>query len=125
MGKKILVVDDEPLVVKILEKRLKKEDYEVESCIDGKEAILYLSQKVPDLIILDLMMPHVDGMHVAEYLAANERTKRIPMIVYTVFDEESEQVKSVLSGAIGGHRVYLGKQVQAEILLEKIRSFIG
>jgi signal transduction histidine kinase len=81
--KRVLVVDDEPDQVALISKLLREEGYQTAKAYDGQEAIESVKRSRPDLIILDLMMPNVDGFDVIEYLKGGEETKEIPIIVLT------------------------------------------
>lgn len=81
--KRILVVDDEPDMVLIIEKRLKKENYQVDRAYNGIEAIKRTRENIPDAVILDVMMPEKDGYQVCAELKGNFRYKNIPIIMLT------------------------------------------
>ena len=80
---KILVVDDEEDVVRLLEFRLAKEGFDAISCADGPTALALTDQEKPDLIILDIMMPLMDGMEVLRQIRSRRATSRIPVIMLT------------------------------------------
>ena len=103
--KKVLVVDDDPLVVKILRGPLLKAGYDVDVASQGLEALQKVKEKRPDLIILDILMPLLDGFKVARFLKFDKRFKDIPIIVLT-------------SRATEGERK-MGKQVGADEFLYK------
>lgn len=81
--KRILIVDDEADMVLIIEKRLKKENYQVDTAYNGIEAILKTKKNIPDAIILDVMMPEKDGYQVCAELKTTPRYKTIPIIMLT------------------------------------------
>jgi len=80
---KILVVDDEPDVVRLIEFRLQKEGFEVLSCGDGRIALQMIEDEKPDLVILDIMMPLMDGMEVLRQIRSRRATSRIPVVMLT------------------------------------------
>lgn len=80
---KILVVDDEPDVVRLVEFRLQREGFEILTSGDGRSALDLLEKEKPDLIILDIMMPLMDGMEVLREIRAQRGTSRIPVIMLT------------------------------------------
>lgn len=80
---KILVVEDELYLREFYQDLLTQSGYEVIAAIDGQEALSYISSNVPDLIILDLMMPKIDGFGVLEKLSSDNKTKKIPVIILT------------------------------------------
>ena len=80
---KVLIVDDEPDVVRLIEFRLQKEGLDVVSCGDGRTALKLLDDEKPDLMILDIMMPLLDGMEVLRQIRSHRTTSRIPVIMLT------------------------------------------
>jgi DNA-binding response OmpR family regulator len=84
LGKRILVVDDEPHIVRTLEDLLMAEGYVVNKAADGKRALQEARAFLPDLIILDVMMPKMNGFEVLEHLKKDQRTMDIPVIMLTV-----------------------------------------
>lgn len=83
MSKKILVVDDEPDVLRVLTFRLKRIGYDVISATDGKEALVLAMEEIPDVILLDLVLPEIDGYEVCRRIRADEKVKHIPIIFLT------------------------------------------
>lgn len=81
--KRILVVDDEPSIVKLATISLTREGYEVSEAYNGEEAIKKANEEKPDLILLDIMMPKMDGWEVTKHLKDNDDTKNIPIIMLT------------------------------------------
>lgn len=87
--KKVLIVDDEILVVKALADKLTAEGFLVDKAYDGQEALLKINQSRPDLILLDIIMPKLDGISVLKMLKALETTKNIPVIILTnLYDDK-------------------------------------
>jgi len=87
--KKILIVDDEKFVVKALTEKLVAEGFSIESAYDGQEALLKVNQVKPDLILLDIIMPKLDGISVLKILKARSETKNIPVIILTnLYDDK-------------------------------------
>jgi len=95
----ILVVDDEPHILKMVEFKLKNLGHEVISATDGGQALDMVSTKKPDLVLLDVMMPVMDGFQVLEKLKAQEETKEIPVIMLTARGQERDVVRGVETGA--------------------------
>ena len=99
MAKKILIVDDEKDVLMVLEKRLVDSGYAVIKSENGKEALIQAETETPDLIVLDVMMPGMDGVSVAETLKNNQTTKEIPVIFLTcLITKEEEKTGNVIAG---------------------------
>jgi len=95
----ILVVDDNQQNMLILEKMLAKVDYNIGTCSSGQEALMYLESKVPDLILLDIAMPEMDGYELCRLIKENERLKEIPVIFVTGQSDENSIVKGFETGA--------------------------
>lgn len=81
MQKKILVVDDEPDILKVVVFRLKKKGYEIRSATNGQEALDALKEQKPDLVILDLRLPIIDGIEVGKRIKADDTLSHIPVIL--------------------------------------------
>lgn len=96
---KILVVDDEPDAVELIEFNLKANGYEVVTAADGEEALQKARAVLPDLIILDLMLPEVDGMEVCKILRRDPRTSGLPIIMLTAKAAEIDRVLGLELGA--------------------------
>jgi two-component system phosphate regulon response regulator PhoB len=96
---KILVVDDEPDAVELVEFNLKSNGYEVVTAADGEEALEKARTQIPDLIILDLMLPEVDGTEVCKILRRDQRTRAIPIIMLTAKAAEIDRVLGLELGA--------------------------
>ena len=96
---RILVVDDEPDAVELVEFNLKNSGYDVVTAADGEEALEKARALIPDLIILDLMLPEVDGMEVCKILRRDQRTSAIPIIMLTAKAAEIDRVLGLELGA--------------------------
>jgi len=115
---KILVVDDEQDVVTIIGKVLKKNGYEVITANDGLECIGKVESELPDLILLDNVMPNMDGQAVLSRLKASKKTEDIPVIMVTALADEEH-----INGAQKGGAVeYIVKPFGYNVLLEKIKQ---
>jgi two-component system phosphate regulon response regulator PhoB len=95
----VLIVDDERDLVHVLEFNLRQAGYETSSAYDGEEALAKVRQKMPDLVILDLMLPDVPGTEVCRQLKSNPRTKAVPVIMLTARGEEVDRVVGFELGA--------------------------
>ena len=96
---RILVVDDEPDLVELVSHHLQREHYEVTTAADGESALSEARRRLPDLIVLDLMMPGMDGLEVCRRLRADPRTMHIPIVMLTAKGEESDAVIGLSQGA--------------------------
>jgi len=118
--KRILVVDDEAALVEMLALRLEANDYIVLTAGDGQEGLEKARKELPDLIILDLMLPKMDGYKVCRMLKFDEKFKKIPIILFTARAQEAD----VRLGEEVGADAYLTKPFEPVILLAKIKELI-
>lgn len=116
---KILVVDDSGYMRKLLESRLKANNYQVILAEDGKEAFSKAESEKPDLVLLDLTMPKMDGFQIAEKLRSYASTRSIPIIFVTARGQQEEIFKATkeLNAA-----AYIIKPFRSEILLDEIKK---
>ena len=101
MKKKILIVDDEPGIVRLLSMRLKAKGYEVFEAFDGLQCVTIAEEEVPDLILSDIKMPVMDGIAAFEKLIQMDKTKEIPVIFMTAFPKLEVQNQVASMGAKG------------------------
>ena len=118
--KKILVVDDEPQSVEMIKTRLEASGYEVISALCGKEALETIKDNRPDLILLDIVLPDINGFQVCKAIKSNEATKDIKVIVCTNKLDEVYTVDARESGA----DEFIEKMVDSGILIRLVESFI-
>lgn len=97
--KKILIVDDEAHIVELVRVCLEDSDYEIVEAYDGAEALNKARQEKPDLILLDIMLPKMDGYEVCKNLKHSEDTRHIPVVMLTAKGQEVDKVKGFQSGA--------------------------
>ncbi|MFH1046124.1 MAG: response regulator [Candidatus Omnitrophota bacterium] len=120
MPKKILVVDDEPHIVKLVESRLRASGYEVICAFDGKMALETARKEKPDLIILDLMLPQMDGYKVCGLLKKDAKYSAVPVIIFSARAQEEDQTLAEEVGA----NAYITKPFKPEELLDKIKELL-
>jgi len=96
---KILFIEDDPLLVKIYSTRLSADGFEVLSAENGEEGLQMAETQTPALIVLDIMMPRLDGFSVLEKLRASEKTKNTPILVYSNLGQEDEIARAKKMGA--------------------------
>ncbi|MGQ9475366.1 MAG: response regulator [Actinomycetota bacterium] len=128
MQKKILLADDDPDVVEVVSMLLEDEGYEVVTAKDGAEALEKIKLENPDLIILDLLMPHVDGFAVFDMLRdpRYERWSRIPVVILTsVREEVSNRRYELETGRKMDYAAYLEKPADPDLLLETITRLVS
>ncbi len=119
MNRKILIVDDEMHLAKILQFTLDHAGYTTALAFDGKEALSMVLKEDPDLIILDLMLPGVDGYKVCNILKNDEKLRRIPVIILSARDFENEVLEEPLSADL-----LLQKPFNIEELLSEISRLV-
>ncbi|ABV33575.1 MULTISPECIES: response regulator transcription factor [Pseudothermotoga] len=120
MGYRVLVVDDSEVLRKIVSFNLIKEGYSVQEAKDGREALEKLRQEKPDLVILDIMMPYIDGFEVLRTMRKDENLKEIPVIMLTAKGGESDPKTALELGA----NSFLTKPFSPLKLLEEVRRVI-
>lgn len=120
MGKKILVVDDEPDIVTLVESRLNANGYEVFTAYSGHEGLEKCKLLKPDAVILDIMMPEIDGSAMAAQMKEDPNTRQIPIIFLTAIIEPKEVPANHL---VGGH-YFLAKPFESEELLDMLRRIL-
>jgi DNA-binding response OmpR family regulator len=121
MPKSILVVDDEPNIVLSLEFLMSKEGYLVRTARDGEEALEAIRESPPDLVLLDVMMPRLDGFEVCQTVRANPEWKDMRIVVLTAKGREVDQEKGLALGADD----YITKPFSTRGLMEKVRKTLG
>jgi CheY-like chemotaxis protein len=121
-SKKILIVDDEPGVLALLETRLSSAGYQVVKADNGRDALFLASKEKPDLILLDIVMPGMDGAQVSEALEYDPVTRDIPVIFLTclVTKSEEEKKKDTMAGSY-----YISKPYDPKGLLDEVAKRIG
>lgn len=120
--KKILFIEDEPTLQKTVGEILKQEGYQVVSALDGEAGVRLAESQQPNLILLDIILPKMNGFEVLERLKSNENTKEIPVIVLTNLEEMKDVEKALALGAT----TYLVKaNYSLEDVISKVKGAIG
>ncbi len=117
---KILVVDDEADILELIRHNLAREGYQVMCAVSGESALKKARTEQPDLIVLDLMLPGIDGLEVARKLKGDNSTRSIPIIMLTAKGEEAD----VVSGLELGADDYVTKPFSLKVLIARIRAVI-
>lgn len=97
MAKKILVIEDEPELLDLVEGSLKRAGYDVAVCDNGRQAIASVHAAKPDLIIMDVMLPGMDGLAIATQLASDDKLSSIPIIVTTALEQSRPMFEKIPS----------------------------
>lgn len=116
----ILVVEDEDDIRELIELNLSREGYQVESVASGEDALRAVSESAPDLVLLDLMLPGVDGLEVCRRIKKNAATSNIPVVIVTAKGEEPDVVAGLELGADD----YVTKPFSPRVLLARIRAVL-
>ena len=120
MKKKILIIDDEPMVVAMATRALEQRDFVVMSAPDGYEGILKAITEKPDLILLDVVMPGLDGHEVLTRLRKDERTRDIPVIHLSAVGDFDEQLHAMQDGSAD----YITKPIKPSDLGDQVEVFL-
>lgn len=121
MAKRILVIDDEADIVELIKAELEASHYEVTAAYDGESGLGKAFKEMPDLILLDIMMPKKSGYDVLSQLRNNEKTRNLPVIILSAKGE----TRSILESQNLGVTDYLIKPFEAQELLAYIRRYAG
>ena len=120
MGTKILVVDDHPPTVKLIRSALEAKGFSVVSASHGAEGLVAVDEEKPDLVILDVIMPIMDGFQTLRVLRENEQTKRLPVIILSIRKEDADILKGLSTGA----DLYLTKPFDLQDLLMAVERVL-
>ena len=119
-NEQILIIEDEDDIVELIRYNLVKCGYKVTAATDGKEGLNRAAAQIPDLILLDLMLPGMDGLDVCRALRREDRTAAIPIIMLTARSEESD----VIAGLELGADDYVTKPFSPKVLIARVRSVL-
>src|SRR5215472_10212395 len=120
MTARVLVVDDVPANVKLMPARLSAEYFDVVTALSGQEALAICERGKCDIVLLDVMMPDMDGFEVCRRLKANPATHHLPIIMVTALDQAADRVKGLQAGADD----FLTKPVSDIALIARVRSLV-
>jgi len=118
--KKILVVDDDPYILMSLEFLMKKEGYEVKVARNGTEALAIISSELPQLVLLDIMMPDVDGYAICKHIKNTKKLKDIKVVFLSAKSKESDIQKGYDLGA----SLYVTKPFSTRELMKKVNELV-
>src|SRR5579871_5953383 len=120
MTARVLVVDDILSNVKLLEAKLSAEYFEVVSAFNGPECLAKMEQAMPDIVLLDVMMPGMNGFEVCRLIKSNPKTAHVPVVMVTALDQPSDRVAGLEAGADD----FLTKPVDDAALFARVRSLV-
>ena len=119
---KILIVDDDMTLRELYEERVKAEGYTIISATDGEEAVDKTLKEKPDLILLDIMMPKINGIDVMKMLREKDESKHIPIIVLTALVQEIDKIKDMMKP---GDAYLVKSEIMPKDVVDKIKSSLG
>ncbi|WP_290651119.1 response regulator [Aquisalimonas sp.] len=115
---RVLIVDDSPTETYVLRGMLEKHDYQVSVAASGEDGIKLAHEATPDLILMDIVMPGVNGFQATRKLTKDPDTAHIPIVIISTKDQETDRIWGMRQGA----KDYISKPVTEQTLLEKIQS---
>jgi len=122
MAKKILIVDDEPDMLDLATVRLRKLGYEIIEAVDAEEAMVFMQSNTPDLILLDLLLPKMQGDELCRKLKSEDKYKNIPVILFTasaIRPSLPEKIREI------GADACILKPFEPQELIDEVKRFIG
>lgn len=122
MTKKIMVVDDEPDTVDLVKLVLETEGYEILVAYSGQEALDMIKVNPPDLVLLDIMMPQMDGWMVRKKIVGNEETKNIPVVMLTA---KAQPIDKMIGLHVVGVTDYITKPFGRKELINSVKRIVG
>ncbi len=117
---KIVVIEDEADILEVMDYNLSKEGFDVNSALDGEKGLVLVQKEIPDLVLLDLMLPSIDGIEICRQLKANSATRSISIIMVTAKGEESDIVLGLGIGADD----YVLKPFRPRELIARVKSVL-
>ncbi len=113
----LLVVDDNRITTKLLRRYLEANGYEASEAYDGVECLERVGERMPDAIVLDVMMPRLDGYETVKKLRESPVTEKIPVVIVTALNDVSNQLKAIEAGADD----FLSKPIEEKLLIAKVK----
>lgn len=120
MSEKILIVDDEPDILELLRYNIEKEGYFVDTCTNGVDAIAKIKNHKPDLVLLDAMMPYIDGIQTCKEIRKNREWDSIFIIFLTALSDEKNELQGLQAGADD----YIAKPIKPKVLISRIQTVL-
>lgn len=121
--KTILLVDDDPLIIRMYQTKLSKDGYDISLAFNGEEAIIKAKKDKPDLILLDLMMPKMNGVETLEELKKDSDTKNIPVVILTNLGDRNDDVEKAKK--MGALDYWVKAETDLKILSSKVKEILS
>jgi len=118
----ILIIEDDPYILKMYKLKLEIEGFKVETAVNGRLGVEAVKKEMPDLILLDILMPEMDGFEVLEHLRASEKTKEVPVLVLSNLNKE-DNINKAMSFGIQGF--ILKSQYTPNQVVDAIRGVVN
>lgn len=118
---KILIVDDSPTEVHVIQTILQKNGHEVVVAVTGEECVITAKDEMPDLVLMDVVMPGINGFQATRQLSQQAETANIPVIIVTSKDQETDKVWAMRQGA----KDYIVKPVKEKVLIEHVNMVLS
>lgn len=119
-GTSVLIVEDEEALATLLEYNLNKENFDVSIASDGEEGLLKIKENIPDVVILDWMLPKVSGIEICRQIRSMSETRNIPIIMLTARSEEADRIRGLETGADD----YLTKPFSTKELIARVKAVL-
>lgn len=117
----VLVADDDPDILSLVALRLERSGFEVIAARDGEQAVAAALERAPDIALLDVMMPKLDGYQVTEWLRGNQATRHMPVILLTARVQEADIARGIAAGADD----YVRKPFSTQELQDRVQAALG
>jgi DNA-binding response OmpR family regulator len=119
--KKILIVDDESIMVSVLQRHVSNAGFAVDVATNGQEALEKIEKEIPELVLLDLMMPGLNGFETCRRIRSDERTKKLPVIIITALRSDTDSAAATACGA----NEFIVKPIDGAHLAKRLRHHLG
>jgi DNA-binding response OmpR family regulator len=119
--KKVLIVDDESSMVSVLQRHVTNAGYAFETATNGQDALDKITKEMPDLVLLDLVMPGINGFETCRRIRSDEKTKKLPVLIITALRSEAD---SAAAAACGANEMIV-KPIDGENLAKRLRNHLG
>lgn len=121
--KKVLIVDDDPLILRMYERTMKRNGYDVEIARSGEEVFSSLYRRTPDVILLDIMMPRLNGVETLKILKADDKTKHIPIIILSNLGDKPDEMDAAKE--FGAFDYLVKANTELSVLAERVAGAIA
>jgi CheY-like chemotaxis protein len=118
---RLLIVDDNPINLKLASEVLEAAGFEIDRAVDAEQAQVILAQTLPDLILMDIALPGMDGLSLTRKLKADARLNRVPIVALTAFAMKGDDTKALDAGCMG----YISKPIDTRKLAQQVQAFLG